>query len=42
MWFRPSDGVGVIALANGDFSFPWQQKALLDILDRLFNEADQF
>lgn len=42
MWFRPADGVGVIALANGDTSYPLQTKALIDIVGRLFQEAEQY
>lgn len=42
MWFRPADGVGVIGLANGDVSHLRQAKALIDIIDRLFQEAEQY
>jgi CubicO group peptidase (beta-lactamase class C family) len=41
MYFRPDDGVGVIALANGDWRFADGGWPLQRIVVRLFEEADR-
>jgi CubicO group peptidase (beta-lactamase class C family) len=39
MWFRPDNGTGVIVMANGDTSYPWETNAFISIVDRLFEAA---
>ena len=41
MYFRPADGVGVIALANGDWHFDGRGWPLQRIVARLFDEAER-
>jgi hypothetical protein len=41
MFFRPSDGVGVITLANGDWHRADGRWPLSLVMDRLFEEADR-
>ena len=39
MWMRPADGAGVILMANGSTLLPWEDSALVDIVDKLFEVA---
>lgn len=39
MWYRLSDGAGVIVLANGGAWLPWEEAAITRIVNRLFEEA---
>ena len=41
MYFRPDDGAGVIALANGDWRRTGTTWPLQQIVGRLFDEADR-
>ncbi|MGZ4151386.1 MAG: serine hydrolase domain-containing protein, partial [Actinomycetota bacterium] len=41
MYFRPSDGTGVIALANGNWYFDGRRWPLQRVVVRLFEEADR-
>ena len=42
MFFRPSDGAGVIVFANGEAYSNREYEAFLDIQRRLFEEAEAF
>jgi hypothetical protein len=41
MFFRPTDGTGVITLTNGDWRRSRNTWPLSVIMDRLFEEADR-
>jgi CubicO group peptidase (beta-lactamase class C family) len=41
MYFRPADGVGMVALANGNWHWTGTRYPLASIVDRLFLEADR-
>ena len=42
MYYRPSDGAGVIVLANGEAFLSREYQAFLDIERRLFDEAENY
>ncbi|KAA3608051.1 MAG: class A beta-lactamase-related serine hydrolase [Planctomycetota bacterium] len=42
MWYRPADGVGVIVLSNGSAVLPFEWAALVDVVNRLFVESEQY